>query len=83
MESSTWLLMCISKDLSYTICACFVFLPLMLAASVVVSTMLIIAPTHSLQLLVYVYFVVATMPHLLEASASYHVYYLKRQFLST
>ena len=45
---------------------------LMLAASVIASTTLLVAPTCSLQLLAYMYFVVATMPHLLEALASYH-----------
>ena len=41
-----------------------------LAASVVDSTTSLVAPTCSLQLLVYVYFVVAAMPHLSEALTS-------------
>ena len=44
-----------------------------LIASVVASTTLIVAPAHNLQLLVYMYFVVAAMPHLLEVLALYHV----------
>ena len=40
------------------------------AASVMFFTILLIAPIHSLQLLVYMCFTVATMPHLLEASTS-------------
>ena len=38
-----------------------------LADSVVVPTMFLVAFTHCLQLLAYVYFTVATMLHLLEA----------------
>ena len=52
-----------------------------LAASVILITTLLIALAHSLQLLVYVYYTVyvyvhvhvVTMPHLLEASTSYHI----------
>ena len=55
---------------SHTVCSCCYFSPPRLAASVIVITMLIIALTRSLQILAYVYFTVATMPHLLEASTS-------------
>ena len=44
-----------------------------LAASIVVLTTLIVTPAHSPQLLAYMYFAVSAMPHLLEASTSYHV----------
>ena len=44
-----------------------------LTASVVASATLLVAATRSLQLLVYVYFLVATMPYLLEVLTSYHI----------
>ena len=44
-----------------------------LAASVVIFTTFLVAPTYSLQQLVYVCFVMAAMPHLLEILTSYHV----------
>ena len=47
--------------------------PLELIASAAASTMLLIALAYNLQLLVYVYFVVAAVPHLSEVLISYHV----------
>ena len=47
--------------------------PLELIASVVASAMLLVALAYNLRLLVYVYFVVAAMPHLSEVLTSYHV----------
>ena len=47
--------------------------PLELIASVIASTILLIALEHNLPLLVYVYFVVAAMLHLSEVLTSYHV----------
>ena len=44
-----------------------------LEASVVVLTMLLIAPRHGLQQLVYMCFAVAITQHLLEVLTSYHV----------
>ena len=47
--------------------------PPRLAASVVVATILLVIFAHSLQLLVFVCFIVAATPHLLEAATSYHI----------
>ena len=44
-----------------------------LAASVVGLNTLLIALTHSLQLLAYIYFTVAAMPYLLKALTSYYI----------
>ena len=44
-----------------------------LAGSVVVVNTLLVAFARSLQLLVYIYFAVATMPHLSEALTFYHI----------
>ena len=65
----------IQYPLTWSTCAC-PSLP-RLAASVVDFTTLIVALIHSLQLLAYVYFTVATTPHLLEASTCYHILFHK------
>ena len=47
--------------------------PLELIASVIATTTSLVALAYNLRLLVYVYFVVAAKPHLLEVLTSYHV----------
>ena len=59
------------KIFSYGPCMICPSLP-RLEASVVVFTTPLIAPTHSLQQLVYMCFVVATTLHLLEVLTSYY-----------
>ena len=44
-----------------------------LAVSVIILTKLLVAPTHSLQLLAYVCFAVAAIPYLSEFSTSYYI----------
>ena len=51
-----------------------------LATSVVVVDILLIALAYSLQLLAYVYFAVAIMLHILEASTFYHILSYKAIF---
>ena len=46
-------------------------------ASAIVLNILLGAPMNSLQQLAYMYCIVATMPHLLEALISYHVLFCK------
>ena len=57
------------KIFSYDLCMLYPS-TLRLAASI---TTTLVAPTHSLQLLAYVYFTVVTTIHLLEASTYHHV----------
>ena len=44
-----------------------------LAASIVILTLLLIAPTYSLLLLVYIYFALAAMPYQLKVLTFYHI----------
>ena len=52
-----------------------------LAVSVEIFTTLLVAPVCRLKQLAYVYFAVATMPYLSDASISYHILFHRAIFL--
>ena len=58
---------------SHMVYSCFFPSLLGQVAYVIVLTLLLVAPIHSLQQLVYVWFALASMPHLLEVLISYHI----------